>query len=360
MNIALDTDGQIAVGGRDGEIYLTSEALASVQTIQTGQWDTFVTFDHYIGSVPRIVTPSFSSLAGPTITYGQQATLGGEITASTSVPSGSVNITVAGVTQSAAINPSDGTFSASFDTSTLGVSGSPYTITYSYLGTSNYAAISDTSKSLSVLPAVTSLSSLSSPTVVVGTPAATLSGVVGSNSVLPVGQDVSVTVSGANGTVASGSGVIGSDGSFQVSISTAALAAGSYTIQYQYVGDADFQGSSGTGTLQVGYAINPLYDTSKPVHSGAALPIKLQVTDASGNDLSSADLIVTAVAILGPNGQTYTPQAKGHANPGNEFRPTGPGYLYNLDTTGLRSGVYTLFVKVGNDPVLHALSFVIA
>ena len=118
----------------------------------------FVTFDHYIGTVPENVTPSFDSLAGPTITYGQPSvTLGGRISAGSAYPSGSVNIVVAGVTESATINPADGTFSAALDTSTLGVTGSPYTITYSYPGDGIYGAIQDTSKSLTVNPAVTTL-----------------------------------------------------------------------------------------------------------------------------------------------------------------------------------------------------------
>ena len=158
INIALDTDGQVAVGGRFGEIYLTDESLASVTTIQTNQWVVFVTFDHYIGTVPENVTPSFDSLVGPTITYGQPSvTLGGRISAGSAYPSGSVNIVVAGVTESATINPADGTFSAALDTSTLGVTGSPYTITYSYPGDGTYGAIQDTSKSLTVNPAVTTL-----------------------------------------------------------------------------------------------------------------------------------------------------------------------------------------------------------
>jgi hypothetical protein len=259
-SIALDTDGQVAVGGRFGEIYLTDESLTSVQTIQTNQWQIFVTFDHYIGA--------------------------GKI--------------------------------------------------------------------------ATTLNNLSSPTVIVGTPTVTLSGTISSNSILPVGQSVYVTVNGDNGTVASGSGVIGSDGSFQVTINTAALPVGSYTIQYSYPGDNNFQASSGTGTLQVEYGLKLLYNPSKPVHAGAALPIKLQVTDAAGNNLSSADLVVTAISIIGPDGTTYIPKAKGHANPDNVFDQVRRGYEYRLDTSGLTSGTYTLFVKVGDDPVLHPLSFVIA
>jgi hypothetical protein len=57
LDLTLDTDGQIAAGGRNGEIYLTNESLTNVQTIQTRQWNVFVTFNHYIGVAPA--TASF-------------------------------------------------------------------------------------------------------------------------------------------------------------------------------------------------------------------------------------------------------------------------------------------------------------
>jgi hypothetical protein len=360
MSIALDTDGQIAVSGHRGSIYLTNESLTSEQSFRTNLSVAYVTFDHYIGAAPQKVTPTFTSLTGPTITYGQSTvTLGGTITASTGIPPGSVNITLDGMTETAAINPNDGTFSAIFNTSGLGVSGSPYTITYSYAGQNNYAGVTDTSKSLTVTQATTTLSNLSSPTVVIGTTSTTVSGKLGSNSVLPVGQSVTVTLLGSNGSVTSGSGVIGSDGSFSASLNTAALPAGSYTIQYSYAGDANFQGSSGTATLQVTYAVKNLFPLSRPIHAGAALPVILQVNDASGNNLSSAGLTVTAVSLIGPNGQIYTPQPKGRANPGNVFRHVGPDYVYILNTRDLPAGTYTLLVKVGNDPVLHAVTFTV-
>jgi hypothetical protein len=108
----------------------------------------------------------------------------------------------------------------------------------------------------------------------------------------------------------------------------------------------------------VTYAVVPLFDTSKPVHAGAALPIKLEVTDAAGN--AQTGLTLTAVSIVDANGNKFTPKAKGNANPGNVFRKVGFGYIYNLDTTGLAPGTYSLLVQVGSDPVLHAVSFVIA
>jgi hypothetical protein len=67
MNIALDTDGQIAVGGSsDGNIYLTNEYLTSVKTIATHQVYVFVTFDHYIGTA----TPKATFLKTDTTTQG--------------------------------------------------------------------------------------------------------------------------------------------------------------------------------------------------------------------------------------------------------------------------------------------------
>jgi hypothetical protein len=361
ISISLDTDGQVAVGGHHGNVFLTNDSLSSVQSFLTNQWNVFVTFDHYIGADPQIVTPTFENLAGPTITYGQSSvTLGGQISAGSAYPPGSLNITLNGVTESATIDPTNGDFSAVFNTSTLGVSNSPYTITYSYPGANNYAAVKDVSKSLTVVPATTTLINLSSPTVVVATSTTTFSGTLSSNSVLPVGQSVTVAIEGSSGALASGSGTIGSNGQFAVTLDTGALPVGAYTIQYSYAGDANFKGSSETEPLNVTYAVNTQFDTSKPVHAGAALPIKLALSDALGNDLSSASLSITAVSLVGPNGVSYTLQSKGNANSNNEFRHVGFGYLYNLDTTGLAAGTYTLYVEIAGDPVLHAISFVIA
>jgi hypothetical protein len=159
--------------------------------------------------------------------------------------------------------------------------------------------------------------------------------------------------------LASGSGVIGDNGSFHVTINTAALPIGAYTIQYQYAGNSNFAASSGTGTLQVSYAVKVCFDHSKSVVAGGFLPIKLEVTDASGKNLSSRDLTVTAVSIIGPNGTKYTPHAVSHANHNNVFHYVRHSYRYNLDTEGLAPGTYTLMVKVGNDPVLHAINFVV-
>ena len=472
------------------------------------------------------IAPAFDSLSGASITYGQDdVTLGGHIGGAALVPSGSAEISLDGVTQSAAIDPTTGDFSTVFSTATLGVQGSPYTVTYSYAGDGTYTPISDSTQlvtvapraltvtasgatksygdadpafsagyngfangedatvlagtlgfstsepsgnapvgvysvepfglsspnytitfvpgsltvnpmaltiaannaskiygqpdptfsatgsgfapgeglnsltgtlqfgtsepnpltapassyaitpsglsspnyaidyapgTLTVNPATTTLTGVSLPWVVVGTRNLTLWSVVGSNSVLPAGQAVTVAIVGASGTLASGSGTIGTDGRFTVNVNISSLPAGSYTIQYAYAGNSNFTGSSATGTLAVTYAVIPLYDPIKPVHTGSADPIKIAVYDASGNNRSSPALDVTAVQIVGANGRVYTPSAKGNSNPGNVFRETGSSYTYNLDTSGLAPGIYMLFITVGTDPLKHGLLFIVS
>ena len=70
------------------------------------------------------------------------------------LPTGSVTITLNGVSQAAAINASTGYFSSSFATGSLLVAP-PYTITYSYAGDANFTAQSDNSKALTVNKAST-------------------------------------------------------------------------------------------------------------------------------------------------------------------------------------------------------------
>ena len=96
------------------------------------------------------------------------------------------------------------------------------------------------------------------------------------------------------------------------------------------------------------YKVCLLYDPAKAVNSGATDPIKLQLCDGSGNDLSSSATAVHATGIT----QVSTSisggvQSSGNANPNNDFRfdstlgSTG-GYIFNLSTKGLAAGAYNL------------------
>ncbi len=90
---------------------------------------------------------SFTDLRSPSITFGTASvTLSGILSNANQAPpdTESVSTTLDGVTQQAAIG-TGGAFSTTFDTSTLAVSATPYTVTYSYAGDANFNAASTTS-----------------------------------------------------------------------------------------------------------------------------------------------------------------------------------------------------------------------
>jgi hypothetical protein len=111
------------------------------------------------------------------------------------------------------------------------------------------------------------------------------------------------------------------------------------------------------------YRVCLLYDPNRAAKSGSTIPIKLQLCDSNGNDLSSSSIVVTATSIT----QTSTSisgqvEDAGNANPDNNFRfdaglGTTGGYIYNLKTTGLQTGTYSLNFTVTGDSVVYAVPF---
>lgn len=117
-----------------------------------------------------------------------------------------------------------------------------------------------------------------------------------------------------------------------------------------------------SSNYSVAYNVRLLYDPTRAHHSGSTIPLKLQLTEAGGRNVSSASIVVTA---LGVSKQSdYAPgevEDAGHANPDDNFRFTNfdgaGGYVYNLRTTGLTSGSYVVIFKARNDPTTHAAQF---
>ena len=148
----------------------------------------------------------------------------------------------------------------------------------------------------------------------------------------------------------------------QAAFTTSSLVVGSHSITGQYSGDRISSASSGSLTQNVEYGICPLYDQTRSVHSGATFPIKLQLCDANGNDLSSSAIIVHATLVNAVSGFSGTPDASGNANPDNDFRfdptlGTTGGYIFNLSTGGLAPGTYSLQFIAGSDPITHSVNF---
>ena len=130
------------------------------------------------------------------------------------------------------------------------------------------------------------------------------------------------------------------------------------TITGEFSGGAFTAPSSDTATLSVSFNICLLYDPTKAVKSGATYPIKIQLCDVNGNNVSSAGIMVHAVNIeqvsTSIDGDVIM---AGEANPDNNFRFDNGMYILNLKTTGLSTGVYNLYFTAGDDPVLHSVQF---
>jgi hypothetical protein len=111
----------------------------------------------------------------------------------------------------------------------------------------------------------------------------------------------------------------------------------------------------------VTYVVQALFDQTQPHNSGSTIPIKLRLTDAAGANQSSAATMVTGLSLQSAGGATVSLTSGGNANPGNVFRYDADlgGYVFNVDTTGLAQGTYTLWFSVAGDPVRHSVTFVI-
>ena len=130
------------------------------------------------------------------------------------------------------------------------------------------------------------------------------------------------------------------------------------TITGEFSGGTLIAPSSDTATLSVTFNICLLYDPTKAVKSGATYPIKIQLCDINGNNVSSADIVVQALNIeqvsTSAMGDVIT---AGSANGDNNFRFDDGFYILNLKTTGLSTGTYKLYFTAGDDPVTHSVQF---
>ena len=113
----------------------------------------------------------------------------------------------------------------------------------------------------------------------------------------------------------------------------------------------------------VSYGICPLYDQSKAHKSGSTIPIKLQLCDNSGNNVSAPNISVVATAItLASTNAPGVLSDSGNANPDFNFRYSSDigssgGYVFNLSSRGYGVGTYNLHFRAGNDPVTHTVQF---
>lgn len=111
------------------------------------------------------------------------------------------------------------------------------------------------------------------------------------------------------------------------------------------------------------YNVRTLYDPTKAVRSGSTIPIKLQLCDAAGGNLSSPGITLHATGVSMVSSNITGPvEDSGNSNPDNDFRydaglgGTG-GYIFNLNTNGLATGSYNLKFTVGTAPTVYTAPF---
>jgi len=95
----------------------------------------------------------------------------------------------------------------------------------------------------------------------------------------------------------------------------------------------------------------PLYDQTTSIRPPATAPIKLQLCDSAGVNLSSPDIRIELVALELVGGVSIIPEDSGHANPDGFFRYDATlggsgGYTFALSTSGLEPGTYLLRLAV--------------
>jgi hypothetical protein len=155
-------------------------------------------------------------------------------------------------------------------------------------------------------------------------------------------------------------GLVASDSVTAVTLSSAGSGAAAGVGTYPIVptnaagtGLANYAINYVNGTLTVGYGVCALYDQTKAVKRNATVPVKFYLCTASGQDVSSAAIVVTATTLTPTMGSVSAEvEDSGNANPDNNFRydpslgPSG-GYIFNLSTKGVPAAMWRLTFTVG-------------
>ncbi len=195
-----------------GNVFVTDSANNQIEEIPFGGSQTTLagsvvaanyTMTGATGTVDIKEAASFSALtASQSVTYGATSvTLSGTVSgAGPAYPADgeTITVTINGNAQTTVTSGGAGGFTINYNLSGLPVSGTPYTITYSYAGNADFSPASDTSTALTVNPLPVVLTG-SRP--FDGTTTAAFSILSVAN---PVGSDV-VTVASGSGTLASAS-----------------------------------------------------------------------------------------------------------------------------------------------------------
>jgi uncharacterized delta-60 repeat protein len=228
-----------------------------------------------------------------------------------------------------------------------GIETCPASVTVSAEGKDLPVSGTATDKAGNSAPAIRTLNiDLTPPSIAIGVPA---------GGTYLINQPVAASYTCTD----SGSGVANCDGPVISGGPLDTRTVGAKTFVVNAKDQAENMGSA-SANYAVAYNICLLYDPSKAKKLGSTVPVKLQICDSNGANLSSSAITVTATdVVLQSTMAVGTLDDSGSANPDYNFRydSTLAGYIYNLDTKALQTGTYKLMFTVSGDPVTHGAGF---
>ncbi|MDT7603227.1 MAG: hypothetical protein QOF61_1224, partial [Acidobacteriota bacterium] len=175
------------------------------------------------------------------------------------------------------------------------------------------------------------------------------------NSTYLIGQAVAAAYhcDDAGSGVATCSGAVASGGS----LDTSTVGAHVFTVTAT---DRAGNTASRSVSYTVSYNVCLLYDPTKANKGGSTVPVKLQLCNAAGRNVSAPGVVVHAVSVMRLSDNTSLDVVDaGNANPDFDFRydPALGGYIFNLKTTGYGAGTYALNFVASGDPAVHSTQF---
>lgn len=112
---------------------------------------------------------------------------------------------------------------------------------------------------------------------------------------------------------------------------------------------------------QPALTVQPLFDTGKAHRAGSVVPVRFQLLDAGGANVSSPTLVVTATGLVQQDdiAALAVIEDAGNSSPDSTFRydEALQGYIYNLSTKGMSPGTWVLQFSVGGDTRAYAIEF---
>jgi hypothetical protein len=148
-------------------------------------------------------------------------------------------------------------------------------------------------------------------------------------------------------------GTVALSSSGMASVTVSNLPVGPQVIEAIYAGQGLFLGSSGTLTQQVDYGFGGfLLPLSNGLQFGLnrTIPIKFQLSDASGNPITSLSAVTSLLVAPVVNGVTATPFAPASTN-NQGLQSTGGHYQFNWQTNGLAGGTYRIQLTLADGTV---------